>query len=67
MWIDGKQGVTSGANKVYAKMYDKTLFNGIEQPPVYYVVNADKVNINSSTPQRKHYFPPSVAKIEIDN
>ena len=39
VWVDGKQSATSVANQIYAKKYDKTLYMGQEEPPVYYISN----------------------------
>ena len=63
VWVDGKASATSGANQIFAKKYNKTLYMGQEQPPVYYISNPTA----ATNDQRKRYFPPAIAALEIAN
>lgn len=62
VWVDGKQIATGGANQIFGKRYDKDYYYNLEQPPVYYISNPTA----SSADQRKRYFPPALAEVEIN-
>lgn len=61
VWVDGKASASAGANQIYAKKYNKNLFLGLEQPHVYYISNPTA----DSSAQRKRYFPPAIAELEV--